>query len=122
MRFPLAVISGVMGLVVVVNCTPQKPLSPGYPATRPADRQGRPQAASTLLGQGRSSCHPGAGGGPFSIDGALVQPNVAENTRVSSCDRARTLCCRGGNSSGWSSRRQTRAGRKPPLGPLGGLL
>ncbi len=31
MRFPLAVISGVMGLVVVVNCTPQKPSSPGYP-------------------------------------------------------------------------------------------
>jgi hypothetical protein len=31
----------------------------GISATRPADRHWRPQAASILLGPGRSNCHPG---------------------------------------------------------------
>jgi pimeloyl-ACP methyl ester carboxylesterase len=88
MRFPLAVISGVMGLVVVVNCTPQKPSSPGYPPpVRLIDIGGR-KLHLYCSGKGNPTVILVAGGGAFSIDWALVQPNVAENTRVCSYDRA----------------------------------
>jgi hypothetical protein len=58
MRFPLAVIGGVIGFVIVGNCTPQKPLSPGYPPPgRLIDIGGR--SCIYTLGQGKSNRHPG---------------------------------------------------------------
>jgi pimeloyl-ACP methyl ester carboxylesterase len=88
MRFPLAVISGVMGLVLVVNCTPQKASLPEYPPPgRLIDIGGR-KLHLYCPGKGNPTVILVAGGGAFSIDWALVQPHVAENTRVCSYDRA----------------------------------
>lgn len=77
-----------MGLVVVVNCTPQKRSSPEYPTLgRLIDIGGR-NLHLYCSGKGDPTVILVAGGGAFSFDWALVQPNVAENTRVCSYDRA----------------------------------
>jgi hypothetical protein len=75
MRFPLAVISGVMGLVFVVNCTPQKASLPGYPPPgRLIDIGGR-KLHLYCSGKGSPTVILVAGGGAFSIDG-LSSPRI----------------------------------------------
>jgi hypothetical protein len=72
LRFPLAVISGVMGLVVVVNCTPQKRSSPGYPTPGRLIDIGGHKLHLYCSGKGDPTVILVAGGGAFSVDGALV--------------------------------------------------
>jgi pimeloyl-ACP methyl ester carboxylesterase len=88
MRFPRAVIIiAIVGLVVACR-TPQKYLSQGYPAPgRLIDISGR-KLHLYCTGKGTPTVVLMAGGGAFSIDWALVQPRVAEDTRVCSYDRA----------------------------------
>lgn len=87
MRFPLAVIIAIVGLVVACR-TPQKYLSQGYPPPgRLIDIGGR-KLHLYCSGKGTPTVVLMAGGGAFSIDWALVQPKVAQDTRVCSYDRA----------------------------------
>jgi len=87
MRFPRAVIIAIVGLVVACR-TPQKGLSEGYPPPgRLIDVGGR-KLHLYCSGKGTPTVILMAGGDAFSIDWALVQPKVAETTRVCSYDRA----------------------------------
>jgi pimeloyl-ACP methyl ester carboxylesterase len=87
MRFPLAVIIAIVGLVVACR-TPQKYLSQGYPPPgRLIDISSR-KLHLYCFGKGTPTVVLMAGGGAFSIDWALVQPKVAQDTRVCSYDRA----------------------------------
>ncbi|MGO9275796.1 MAG: alpha/beta fold hydrolase [Terriglobia bacterium] len=88
MRFPHAVIIVIIGLVVAASCKPQRPLSQGYPPPgRLIDISGR-KLHLDCSGKGSPTVILMAGAGAFSIDWALVQPKVAENTRVCSYDQA----------------------------------
>lgn len=88
MRFPRAVIIiAIVGLVVACR-TPQKYSPQGYPAPgRLIDVGGR-KLHLYCTGKGTPTVILMPGGGAFSIDWALVQPKVAEDTRVCSYDRA----------------------------------
>jgi len=87
MRFPLAVIIAIVGLVVACR-TPQKHLSQGYPPPgRRIDVGGR-KLHLYCSGKRTPTVILMAGGDAFSIDWALVQAKVAETTRVCSYDRA----------------------------------
>jgi pimeloyl-ACP methyl ester carboxylesterase len=85
MRFQRAVI---IGLVVAAQLHAQGQVSRGYqPPGRLIDVGGR-KLHLHCSGTGSPTIILMAGGGAFSIDWALVQPRVAENTRVCSYDRA----------------------------------
>ena len=87
MRLSLAVII-ISGLVVAVSSAPRRQLSQAYPPPgRLIDIGGR-KLHLDCSGKGSPTVILMAGGGAFSIDWALVQPRVAENTRVCSYDRA----------------------------------
>ncbi len=85
MRLQLA----LCGLVFAALCCTRKPqLLPEYqPPGRLIDIGGR-KLHLYCSGKGSPTVILIAGGGAFSIDWALVQPRVAENTRVCSYDRA----------------------------------
>jgi pimeloyl-ACP methyl ester carboxylesterase len=85
MRFYLA---ATLGLLTVVQAAAQGPTAPEYPAPgRRIDIGGRKLHLS-CTGAGSPTVVLIAGGGAFSIDWALVQPQVARTTRVCSYDRA----------------------------------
>jgi pimeloyl-ACP methyl ester carboxylesterase len=85
MRLQLPVI---IGLVIVAWLDAQGQSSQGYqPPGRLIDIGGR-KLHLHCSGKGSPTVILMAGGGAFSIDWALVQPRVAENTRVCSYDRA----------------------------------
>jgi pimeloyl-ACP methyl ester carboxylesterase len=84
----------IIGLVIVAQLSSQ-PQSPGYqPPGQLIDIDGR-RLHLNCSGKGSPTVVLIAGGSAFSIDWALVQPGVAENTRVCSWDRA---------GLGWSDR------------------
>jgi pimeloyl-ACP methyl ester carboxylesterase len=84
MRFHL----GVFIAVVAAQLHAQGQLSQGYPPPgRLIDVGGR-KLHLHCSGKGRPTVILMAGGGAFSIDWALVQPRVADTTRVCSYDRA----------------------------------
>jgi pimeloyl-ACP methyl ester carboxylesterase len=87
-RFPLAVIRGGDGTCHRSKMHAAEAVVTGISATRPADRHWRPQLHLYCPGRGNPTVILGASLGAFSIDWSLVQPNVAENPRVCSCDRA----------------------------------
>jgi pimeloyl-ACP methyl ester carboxylesterase len=85
MRLQLAVI---IGLAAASSLHAQAPSSKSYPPPgRLIDVGGR-KLHLHCLGNGSPTVILIAGGGAFSIDWVLVQPKVAENTRVCSYDRA----------------------------------
>jgi pimeloyl-ACP methyl ester carboxylesterase len=85
MRFRLAVI---LGFVVAAQLHVQGQMSQRYPPPgRLIDIGGR-KLHLHCAGKGSPTVVLMAGGGAFSIDWALVQPRVAERTRVCSYDRA----------------------------------
>ena len=85
MRFYLCVIIGLVGAAQV--CA-QGQAPQGYPPPgRLVDIGGR-KLHLNCSGKGRPTVILMAGAGAFSIDWALVQPKVAESTRVCSYDRA----------------------------------
>ena len=85
MRLQRAVI---IGLLIASLLHAQGELSKGYqPPGRLIDVGGR-KLHLHCSGKGSPTVILMAGGGAFSIDWALVQPRVAENTRVCSYDRA----------------------------------
>ena len=88
MRFFLAVVAMIAGLVVATVCSAQKPPSRTFPPPgRLIDIGGR-KLHLDCSGKGSPTVILVAGAGAFSIDWALVQPKVGENTRVCSYDRA----------------------------------
>jgi pimeloyl-ACP methyl ester carboxylesterase len=89
MRLQLSVaICAAIGLVVAARPYAQGASSRGYPAPgRLIDIGGR-KLHLNCSGKGTPTVILMAGGGAFSIDWALVQPRVAEETRVCSYDRA----------------------------------
>ncbi len=85
MGFQLA---AIIGLVITVQMYAQAQQSPGYqPPGRLIDIGGR-KLHLYCSGKGSPTVVLMAGGDAFSIDWALVQPGVAETTRVCSYDRA----------------------------------
>ena len=85
MRFHIGVF---IGLVAATQVCAQGQLSQGYPPPgRLIDVGGR-KLHLHCSGKGSPTVILVAGGGAFSIDWALVQPRVAESTRVCSYDRA----------------------------------
>lgn len=85
MRIRLAVL---IGLIIAVNLQVHAQLSQGYqPPGRLIDVGGR-KLHLYCSGKGSPTVILMAGGGAFSIDWALVQPRVAEQSRVCSYDRA----------------------------------
>src|SRR5213595_1225165 len=85
MRFQLGVI---IALIVAAQLHAQWQLSQGFqPPGRLIDIGGR-KLHLNCSGKGSPTVILIAGGGAFSIDWNLVQPAVAENTRVCSYDRA----------------------------------
>ena len=87
MRFRVAAITLFIGLVVGCR-NPQAELSKSYPPPgRRIDVGGR-KLHLYCTGKGSPTVILMAGGGAYSIDWALVQPRIAENTRVCSFDRA----------------------------------
>ena len=87
MRFRLAVIIVVIGLVVGCRAQ-QRYSSQGYPPPGRLIYIGGRKLYLYCTGTRNPTVILMAGGGAFSIDWALVQPRVAENTRVCSYDRA----------------------------------
>jgi pimeloyl-ACP methyl ester carboxylesterase len=88
MRFPSAAVALLVGLVVATSSAPQRQPSQGYPPPgRLIDVGGR-KLHLYCSGKGTPTVILMAGAGAFSIDWALVQPRVAENTRVCSYDQA----------------------------------
>jgi pimeloyl-ACP methyl ester carboxylesterase len=78
----------IIGFVAFAQARAQEPLSKPYPPPgRLVDIGGR-KLHIDCSGQGSPTVILVAGGGAFSIDWALVQPKVAESTRVCSYDRA----------------------------------
>ena len=87
MRFRVAAIAAIFGMIVGCR-TPQAILSKSYPPPgRLIDIGGR-KLHLYCTGKGSPTVILMAGGGAYSIDWALVQPRIAENTRVCSFDRA----------------------------------
>jgi pimeloyl-ACP methyl ester carboxylesterase len=85
MRFLIVVL---IGLAIAVQVQSQGQLSQSYPPPgRLIDVGGR-KLHLNCSGKGRQTVILMAGGNAFSIDWALVQPKVAESTRVCSYDRA----------------------------------
>lgn len=86
MRFSLAAVA-LVSLLVAAPATSQKPAQSYSPPGRLIDIGGR-KLHLYCSGKGNPTVVLVAGGGAFSIDWALVQPKVAEATRVCSYDRA----------------------------------
>jgi pimeloyl-ACP methyl ester carboxylesterase len=85
MRLQLA---GIIGFFVAIPLHAQGTVSPKYePPGRLIDIDGR-RLHLYCSGKGSPTVILMAGGGAYSIDWALVQPRVAEDTRVCSYDRA----------------------------------
>jgi pimeloyl-ACP methyl ester carboxylesterase len=81
-------IVGILGLFIIAPLQAQNPVSQEYPPPgRLIDIRGR-KLHLYCIGAGSPTVILMAGGGAFSIDWALVQPKVAQNTRVCSYDRA----------------------------------
>jgi pimeloyl-ACP methyl ester carboxylesterase len=74
--------------LVAPACTQQKPSPELYPAPGHLIDIGRRKLHLYCTGNGTPTVVLMAGGGAFSIDWALVQPQLAESTRVCSYDRA----------------------------------
>jgi pimeloyl-ACP methyl ester carboxylesterase len=89
MQFRLAAILGLLTIVLVIVLAPAlRPAAREYPPPgRLIDIGGR-KLHLYCTGTGSPTAILMAGGGAFSIDWALVQPKVAENTRVCSYDRS----------------------------------
>jgi len=85
MRFYLA---ATLGFLTVVQATAQGPTAREYPPPGRRITIGGRKLHLSCTGAGSPTVVLMAGGGAFSIDWALVQPQVAENTRVCSYDRA----------------------------------
>ena len=79
---------GIFGLFIIAPSQPQGPGKQEYaPPGRLIDIGGR-KLHLYCTGTGSPTVILIAGGGAFSIDWALVQPKVAQNTRVCSYDRS----------------------------------
>jgi pimeloyl-ACP methyl ester carboxylesterase len=89
MRFRLAAILGLLAIVLAIVLAPaRRPVArESPPPGRLIDIGGR-KLHLYCTGMGSPTVILMAGGGAFSIDWALVQPKVAENTRVCSYDRS----------------------------------
>ena len=85
MRFQLGVL---IGLVAVAQLHAEGQLSPGYPPPGRLIDVGSRKLHLQCSGQGSPTVILIAGGSAFSVDWALVQPRVADGTRVCSYDRA----------------------------------
>ena len=79
-------LSVIVVLAMAVPACPQKPQQASPPGSL-VDIGGR-KLHLYCTGRGDPTVILMAGGGAFSIDWALVQPKVAQHTRVCSCDRA----------------------------------
>jgi pimeloyl-ACP methyl ester carboxylesterase len=87
MRISLTILAIIAGLAVAANGAPQRPTASAYPPPgRLVDIGGR-KLHLNCTGQGSPTMILVAGGGAFSIDWALVQPKVAQTTRVCSYDQ-----------------------------------
>src|SRR6267142_300678 len=86
-RFLFAVPVLIIGLAVSSH-TPQEQVPPKYPPPGQLIDIGGRKLHLNCSGEGSPTVILVAGGGAFSIDWALVQPTVAENTRVCSYDQA----------------------------------
>ena len=88
MRHWTLALTALVALIVAAGCHRQPNLAQWYdPPGRLIDIGGR-KLHLYCTGEGSPTVILLAGGGAFSIDWALVQPNVAGNTRVCSYDRA----------------------------------
>jgi pimeloyl-ACP methyl ester carboxylesterase len=88
MRFPLAVISSLVGLALTVCTASQKAAPQGYPPPGQLIEIGGRKLHLNCTGMGSPTVILVGGAGSFSIDWALVQPKVAQTTRVCSYDQA----------------------------------
>lgn len=87
-RFQVLAVFPMIGLAMAAQTSAQHPSSEGYsPPGQLFDIGGR-KLHLYCIGRGDPAVILMAGGGAFSIDWALVQPAIAENTRVCSYDRA----------------------------------
>ena len=86
MRSPLALL--ILSLAVIAVCLQAGAQSPSYPPPGQMIDIGGRKLHLYCAGKGSPSVVLVAGGGAFSIDWALVQPEIAEHTRVCSYDRA----------------------------------
>ena len=78
----------VIVALITPACTQKKPSPESYPPPGRLIDIGRRKLHLYCAGNGTPTVILVAGGGAFSIDWALVQPKVAESTRVCSYDRA----------------------------------
>jgi len=87
MRSRLAAVTVIIGLVAACQTSPAQSSQRYLPPGRRIDIGGR-KLHLYCTGKGSPTIVLMAGAGAFSIDWALVQPKVAENTRVCSYDQA----------------------------------
>ncbi len=85
MRFHLA---GILGMLIIGQASGQDPAAQEYPPPGKLIDIGGRKVHLYCTGTGSPTVILMAGGGAFSIDWALVQPKVAQNTRVCSYDRS----------------------------------
>src|SRR5215472_13725174 len=86
MRSPLILF--LLPLTLIAACLEAGAESPSYPPPGQMIDIGGRKLHLYCTGKGSPSVVLVAGGGAFSIDWALVQPKIAEHTRVCSYDRA----------------------------------